>query len=249
VVELRIRQAGEGIVVDTSEELNPRERQEVKRQLNWMLGLEQDFSAFYTLANQEPKLGRIEEAAQGRLLRCPTLFEDTLKTIMTTNTTWGGTIRMVEALVQEFGDPLPANPTQHAFPTPVRLAAADEETLRKVTRLGYRAPYVLELAQKVASGMLDLESLKTPDIPTIELRKQLLAIKGVGSYAAANLLMLLGRYDFITVDSWALKLVSHEWYKGEPIGKEEVEQAFERWGEWKGLVYWFWEWAYTSEAG
>jgi len=84
--------------------------------VEWMLGLDQDLSAFYALARHEPKLAQVEERAQGRLLRCPALFEDIVKTILTTNTSWAGTIRMVEALVSQFGDPLPADPTRHAFP-------------------------------------------------------------------------------------------------------------------------------------
>ncbi|MDH4138870.1 MAG: hypothetical protein OEW09_19465, partial [Anaerolineae bacterium] len=161
-----------------------------------------------------------------------------------------------EALVSQFGDPLPADPTRQAFPGPDQLAATDEETLRSAARLGYRAPYVLELARAAASGTLrlgsgqalDLESLKTTTVPTVQLRKRLLAIRGVGEYAAANLLMLLGRYDFVPVDSWALKMVSHEWYNGESVGQAEVEAAFEHWGEWKGLAYWFWDWSPTSEV-
>jgi len=89
---------------------------------------------------------------------------------------------------------------------------------------------------------LDLEALKHSDLPTPELRKRLLGLKGVGDYAAANLLMILGRYDAIPVDSWALKMVSNEWYGGAPVGRAEVEAAFEGWGEWKGLAYWLWDW-------
>jgi 3-methyladenine DNA glycosylase/8-oxoguanine DNA glycosylase len=264
VVEMLIQKAAGGVSVEVDGSLSEAEQAEVARKVNWMLGLEQNFSAFYALAREEPKLAHVEERAQGRLLRSPTLFEDTVKTILTTNTSWAGTIRMVKALVSQFGAPLPADPTRHAFPTPDQLAATDKETLRSATRLGYRAPYVLELARSVASGTLrlrpstslrtssgqalDLEGFKTADIPTPELRKRLLAIKGVGEYAAANLLMLLGRYDFVPVDSWALKMVSHEWYGGEPIGRAEVEAAFEHWGEWKGLAYWFWDWSYTGEA-
>ena len=155
---------------------------------------------------------------------------------------------MVKALVSQFGSPLPADPARRAFPSPGQLAATDEETLRAETRLGYRSPYVLKLARSVVSGALDLESLKTAAIPTAELCKRLLAIKGVGEYAMANLLMLLGRYDFIPVDSWARTVVSHEWHGGEPVGRAEVEAAFERWGEWQGLAYWFWDWSYTSEG-
>ena len=246
VVEMLIQEATGGVSVEVDGKLNESEREEVARDVEWMLGLEQDFSAFYALARDEPKLTHVEGKAQGRILRSPTLFEDVVKTILTTNTSWAGTIRMVKALVAHFGSPLPADPTRHAFPTPDQLAATDEATLRSAARLGYRAPYVLELARSVET--LDLEALKAADISTTQLRKRLLAIKGVGEYAMANLLMILGRYDFVPVDSWALKMVSHEWYGGEPVGRAEVEAAFERWGEWKGLAYWFWDWSYAGEA-
>jgi len=248
VAELTIHQAGDGVIVAVNDALSDGEQAEVKDQVRWMLGLEQDFSDFYTLVRDEPRLAHVIERAQGRVLRCPTLFEDAVKTILTTNTSWGGTIRMVEGLVSRFGQPLPANPARRAFPIPEQLAAVDESSFRSAEGLGYRAPYVLELARAVASGNLDLESLRTTDAPTDELRQQLLAIKGVGSYAAANLLMLLGHYNFVPVDSWARKMVSYEWYDGETVGQAEVEAAFEGWGEWKGLAYWFWDWSYGGEA-
>ena len=62
----------------------------------------------------------------------------------------------------------------------------------------------------------------------------------------ANLLLILGRFDFIPIDTWALKLVSHEWYKGKPITSKEVEKHFEKWGEFKGLAFWFWDWKYNG---
>lgn len=248
VVEVRVQETAGGVSVEVDGQLSRAEHREVAGQVTWMLDLDQDLSAFYALTRDEPKLARVEERAQGRLLRSPTLFEDTVKTILTTNTTWAGTIRMVARLVAGFGDPLPADPTCCAFPMPERLAATDADTLRSEAGLGYRAPYVVELAQAITSGDLNLESLKAADIPTAGLRKRLLAIKGVGAYAAANLLMMLGHYDFVPVDSWAMKMVSREWHGGEPVGKAKVEAAFEHWGEWQGLAYWFWNWSYTGDA-
>jgi N-glycosylase/DNA lyase len=148
---------------------------------------------------------------------------------------------MVDALVSGFGHPLPSDPGRHAFPTPERLAAADEVALRSAG-LGYRAPFVLELARALTEGDLDLEGLKDATLPTDEVRARLLAIKGVGDYAAASLLMLLGHYAFVPIDSWARTMVAREWYDGEPVGRADVEAAFERWGRWKGLVYWLWDW-------
>jgi 3-methyladenine DNA glycosylase/8-oxoguanine DNA glycosylase len=252
VVELRIWEAPDGVQVEVAGALTGAEQAEVSDKVAWMLGSEQDFTAFYALARQEPKLAGVVEKAQGRLLRSPTLFEDVVKTILTTNTAWSGTKRMVGSLVARFGSPLlggAATPQDHArwaFPAPEQVAASDEAMLRGEVRLGYRAPYVVELARSVASGALNLEGLKHTDLPTFELRKRLLALKGVGAYAAANLLMILGRYDFLPVDSWALKMVSHEWHGGEPVSASEVEAAFAHWGEWKGLAYWFWDWSYTG---
>ncbi len=248
VVEMLVQEVAGGVSVEVEGRLSAAERDQVARDVTWMLGLEQDFSAFYALAREEPKLAHVEKQAQGRLLRCPTLYEDTVKTILTTNTTWAGTIRMVEALVAQFGTPLPADETRRAFPQAERLAATDVEALRSAARLGYRASYVVELARAVVSGELDLESFKTTAMPTARLRKRLLSIKGVGGYAAAHILMILGRYDLLPVDSWALKMVSHEWYGGESVGRAQVEAAFERWGEWKGLAYWFWDWSYNGDG-
>ena len=152
---------------------------------------------------------------------------------------------MVRTLVERYGEPLAVDDGvegwRNAFPTPARLAQVDPEEFRTEAKLGYRAPSVAALARSVASGELDLEGLKNCDLPTPELRKRLLSIKGVGPYAAANLLMILGRYDAIPIDSWALTVVSKEFHSGQPVGPAEVEAAFARWGEWKGLAYWFWE--------
>jgi 3-methyladenine DNA glycosylase/8-oxoguanine DNA glycosylase len=51
-------------------------------------------------------------------------------TILTTNTSWGGTVRMAEGLVSQFGQPLLEDPTRRAFPTPEQLAALNERSLR-----------------------------------------------------------------------------------------------------------------------
>jgi 3-methyladenine DNA glycosylase/8-oxoguanine DNA glycosylase len=246
VVDLRITPAPCGVCVQVEASLAEEEQAEVSAKVGWMLGLDQDLAPFYELARDEPKLAAVEEKAQGRVLRSPALFEDVVKTILTTNTAWGGTKRMAVALVERLGSPLPGDLERRAFPTPEQVAAVDEGYLRDEVRLGYRSPYVLALARAVAAGELDLEALKVADLPTAELRKRLLALKGVGAYAAANLLMILGRYDDLPIDSWAYKMVSHEWHGGEPVGPEEVKAAFAHWGQWQGLAYWFWEWSYTG---
>jgi 3-methyladenine DNA glycosylase/8-oxoguanine DNA glycosylase len=245
VIELKMHEAAGGVAVETGK-LDKSERKEVTDKVEWMFDLGSDFSHFYAVALEEPKLARVEERALGRLLRSPTVFEDVIKTILTTNTLWGATINMARKLVNEFGAPLEGQGDKRAFPSPASIAAGSPEILKEKVRVGYRAPAIHQLAVRVASGELDLESFKTSTLPTLELRKELLKINGVGPYAAANLLMILGRHDFIPIDSYALKMVSHEWYKGQPITGREVEKRFEKWGGFKGLAFWFWDWKYNE---
>ncbi len=247
VIELQMRAGVDGVLVET-EKLDRQERAEVADKVTWMFALDLDFSPFYAAARGEPKLARAKRLARGRVLRSPTLFEDVIKTILTTNTLWAGTKNMTLKLVNEFGSALSGAAGEaeariiKAFPTPEAIAASSPEVLREKIRVGYRAAAIHELAVRIASGKYDLESLKASTLPTLELRKELLTINGVGPYAAANLLLILGRSDFIPLDSWALKLVSREWYRGKPITAKEVEKRFEKWGEFKGLAFWFWDW-------
>lgn len=245
VIELKMRGATDGVSVET-EKLERAERKEVANKVTWMFGLDMDFSRFYAASRGEPKLALAKKRALGRVLRSPTLFEDVIKTILTTNTLWAATKNMTLKLVNEFGEPLVEDGTRKSFPTPEIIASSSPEVLKEKIRVGYRAPAIHQLAFRIASGTFDLEALKTSQLPTLELRKELLTINGVGPYAAANLLLIMGRSDFIPVDSWALKLVSHEWYRGKPISGKEVEKRFEEWGEFKGLAFWFWDWKYKG---
>lgn len=245
VIELKMRDATDGVAVET-DKLDRNERKEAVEKVTWMFGLDMDFARFYAASRGEPKLALAKKRALGRVLRSTTLFEDVIKTILTTNTLWGATKNMTLKLVNEFGEPLPEDATRKSFPTPEAIAASNPEILKEKIRVGYRAPAIHQLAVRIASGTFDLEVLKKSELPTLELRKELLTINGVGPYAAANLLLILGRSDFIPVDSWALKLVSHEWYRGKPITGKEVEKRFEKWGEFKGLAFWFWDWKYKE---
>jgi 3-methyladenine DNA glycosylase/8-oxoguanine DNA glycosylase len=245
VVELGMRAAPGGLQLHVPGKLGKAESREVTEKVSWMFGLDQDFSSFYKAARGEPKLRKARRYAHGRVLRSPTFFEDVLKTILTTNTLWAATRRMNLTLVDSFGTPASSNRTR-AFPRPHQVAAAGPAALRQKVRVGYRAESIHELGRRASSGELDVESFKTSALPTLELRKELLKIRGVGPYAAANLLMILGRSDFIPIDTYALKMVSHEWHRGRKVTPRHVERAFSRWGEFKGLAFWFWDWKYAG---
>src|SRR5574338_15170 len=151
VVDLRFREGADGVSVET-EKLDAAERREVKDNVQWMFGLDMDFSLFYAASRKEPKLAHARKLARGRLLRSPTVFEDVIKTILTTNTLWAATRNMTLKLVNEYGAPLPQDINRKAFPTPDSIAASSPEALKEKIRVGYRASAIHQLTVRVASG-------------------------------------------------------------------------------------------------
>lgn len=254
VVILEIAGAGEEaapvihIDVEHAGSLSVAESAEIRRRVGHMFRLDENLSGFYDRCAVRGEPWAAAGAGLGRLLRSPTFFEDVVKTIATTNTQWGGTKRMIAALVNALGEPSPANPARRAFPTPEAVAAAPPETFTEVARFGYRGPYLTELARRIVSGELDLEGLLQSDKPTPELKKDLLAIKGVGPYAAATLLMLIGRYDEIGYDTVFRDFVSRRYFNGERPPPREMMAVYDDWGEWRYLAYWLELWLDNPEA-
>jgi 3-methyladenine DNA glycosylase/8-oxoguanine DNA glycosylase len=207
-----------------------------------ILRLDEDLSGFYELAAEDPALSWVTNGA-GRLIRSQTVFEDVVKTICTTNTSWGGTVRMVSAIVEHLGDPAPGAPPEgplgHAFPSPAAMAAAPESFFRDVARAGYRGPYLQSLAESVASGEIDLELLASAspeDLPDDEVAATLLALPGVGPYAAAHVMLLIGRYSRLVLDSWTRPKYAS--LNGRKANDSTIERRFRPYGRYSGLAFW-----------
>jgi 3-methyladenine DNA glycosylase/8-oxoguanine DNA glycosylase len=213
-------------------------RARVAAVLTVMLNLDEDLSGFYALAAADPALAWATRGA-GRMLRSPTVFEDVVKTICTTNCAWSATVRMVTALVEQIGEPS-AGGTARAFPTPHAMARAPESFYRDVVRAGYRGSYLRTLAAGVAHGSIELESLRTAppeELPDEELAARLLALPGVGPYAAAHIMMLLGRHSRLVLDSWTRP----KWARlngGRNASDAAIERRFRRYGRYAGLAFW-----------
>ncbi len=209
-----------------------------------VLGMDEDLSGFYARVASDPALSWAAAGA-GRMLRSQTVFEDVVKTICTTNCTWSATQRMVRALVEHLGEPAPGAPTDgwlgRAFPTAEAMAAADESFYRGVAKAGYRGGYLIELSRAVAVGSLDLEELSpsVPDAPPDdEVERRLLALPGVGPYAAAHVMMTLGRHSRLILDSWTRPTYARLNGKKKPPSDATIRRRFARFGDHAGLAFW-----------
>jgi 3-methyladenine DNA glycosylase/8-oxoguanine DNA glycosylase len=199
-----------------------------------MMNLDEDLASFYAVAANDPDLAWAAGRA-GRMLRAPTVFQTVIATICTTNCAWSGTVRMVSALVDHLGEPSVGNKGL-AFPTPQAMAEADDAFYRDVARAGYRGAYLRTLAGRVADGSEDLESLLDPALRDDEVLGRLLALPGVGPYAAAHVMMLIGRHSRLILDAWTRPKYAR--LTGRKASDAQIERRFRRYGEYAGLAFW-----------
>jgi 3-methyladenine DNA glycosylase/8-oxoguanine DNA glycosylase len=213
-----------------------RARETLSATVSRIFRLDEDLSAFYELVSDDPGLDWCALGA-GRMLRAPTVFEDVVKTICTTNTAWSGTRKMTHALVDNLGMEAPGG--GRTFPTPQAMAEVDEGFYREVVRSGYRGPYFKQLATDVANGTIDLEELHDPDLPDDEVAARLLALPGVGPYAAAHVMLTsLGRYSRLVLDSWTRPTYYKLSGARSALKDATIERRFRRYGDWAGLAFW-----------
>ena len=242
---VRIAEAGPGRAAVEVRGTRPgrADAERVLAAVRYVLRLDEDLSPFYALAANDPDLAWATRGA-GRLVRSPTVFEEVVKTICTTNCAWSATERTVGALVEHLGKPAaglePEGPYGRAFPTPAAMATATLDFYRDVVRAGYRGAYLRTLAESVASGELDLEALgraTRDELSDDELAARLLALPGVGPYAAAHVMMLLGRYSRLVLDSWTRPKYARV-TGGRPKKDATIARRFRRYGPYAGLGFW-----------
>lgn len=110
---------------------------------------------------------------------------------------------IVSRLCENFGEPINGG---YTFPSADKIATLSVDDLAPL-RSGFRAKYIIDAAQKVSSGEVNLEKMRTA--PIDECRKELMTIKGVGpKVAECTLLYGLHRLEAFPIDVWMKKALS-----------------------------------------
>ena len=231
-VQVRVRCAAGGLVA-TATSIAPSARAskgELRGVLERVLDLKANLSSFHAVCAGDPRFAWVSRRGAGRILRAPTVFEDAVKVLATTNCTWGLTKLMVKNLIERFD-------RGGAFPDALFVASLPARALA-AAKWGYRAPYLAAFAGRVASGKLDLARWEDPDRPDEEVEAEIRAEKGFGPYAADTLGRLLGRHRKLGLDSWSRKRVASLRFRGRAVKDARVARLYAPFGRHAGLAFW-----------
>ena len=255
--------------VRTSRTTVASERESIRAQLTRMLWLDMPPTVSREFHRRDP---RWRAAGRCRLFRSPSLFEDVIKTVTSCNVTWPSTVVMNRRLCEVVGTrvPLPVvkkarkadsvrqvfTPEAFTFPTPSALARQRPARLRALCRVGYRDARIIELARlfalPVSRGGVDQAMLTDPSTSDERVREALLELPGVGPYAAANILQLLGRYAHLPLDTESVRHgKSVLGMKGSsPAVMKQIAAHYKPFGPHRFRSYWFEMWReYESKHG
>lgn len=145
--------------------------------------------------------------------------------------------QLVRRISEEYGEYLGEvnGERYYSFPDVKTLGTITEEAFREM-KTGFRAPYLYDAAQKLATGVISMETLK--GLNENETRDELISIKGVGE-KVANCVMLfsLGFREAFPVDVWIKRIMESVYFNGEDTPKDQIQLfAKEQYGEYGGYA-------------
>ncbi len=211
----------------------------LEKQVSWCLRLDDDFMPFRRICSRIKGLEWVKQHGLGAFLRNSDLFEEFAKVLITTNISWKGTIFINNLILEHMGEAVGKDTGAKAFPRAELVASKSEAFLRKKIRLGYRAPFLRELAKRFASGDVDEKAMKDRSRPTDDLAAEIASFNGFGPYSVNSLLISLGRYERLILDSWTRRTIWKRHFKGKKCGDAAIREHYSKWGKWAGLACWF----------
>jgi 3-methyladenine DNA glycosylase/8-oxoguanine DNA glycosylase len=227
-VILRMRDGAGGVRASASATLPPAARAAAAARVTRMLQLDADLTGFPEAAEAvDPVLARdLAAYGGGRLLAGPSLYEDVVKSICGTNTTWRQAVVTINRIAALGAD--------GAFPGPDALLRAGEGWMRDAARVGYRAAAILAAARAAIDGTLAEIEADAADGERAYERLQELA--GVGPATAGFLVLLMGHFDRPAVDSATIRVATGAWFGGRRPAAREVLARIAPAGRFSGLV-------------
>lgn len=237
--DVSVRQVGSGVVaarvaLATGAPEDPRPA--LRASLRRMLQLDVDLEPFWSLCDGRPGLAHVRPRSAGYLMQSPTLFEDLMKILFTTNCSWALTRSMARNLVEALGVPAPSG--RKAFPGAAACARQPESFWREVVKAGYRAPHCRAISGAFASGELSEAHFADPELATEEVRRRVLALPGFGAYAAGHVLRGLGRCDDLALDSWCRARMAAMLGRKKAPKDAWFERRYKPFGTYAGLALW-----------
>jgi N-glycosylase/DNA lyase len=214
-----------------------------KKAVSDYFGLNEDLPRIYKEIGRDPHIKRAIKKYRGLRILNQDRWECLASFILSSYTNIPRIKKMIAGLSKKFGKRLSPlrrdlaldGTETYSFPAAGKIAKADIKTL-KALGLGFRAGYIKDTAQKIASKKFDLDELE--DLNYEEAKKRLISLKGVGEKVAdCVLLFSFKKYEAFPVDVWIKRGIEKLYFNVKSVApRKAAEFARRRFGRYAGYA-------------
>lgn len=140
-------------------------------------------------------------------------FETLISFIISANNGIPRIKKSIEIICERYGNYIGDynEKSYYSFPTPEELSKVSMDELRECG-VGFRDKYIYSAANMVANGEIDIYNIK--NLPTNELRKELMKIPGVGPKVSDCIMLFsMEKHDAFPIDVWVKRVMEHFYLK------------------------------------
>lgn len=209
----------------------------VRRVVSSRLSVDRNLSGFYETARRDSILKHAIDDLYGMHPTGPAdLFASCGLAITLQMAPWRRSESMMKCLVEEWGDAVRFDGREVTlWPSAGAVADAESGELRDRCKLGYRAEYLVGIAETIRDGFPTIEELA--EMSREEARERLLELPGIGDYSAD----IVNPHGGFPIDSWSAEVFGRFLLGEEVSGREAVDrvkrEGTERWGEYAWLAF------------
>lgn len=204
-----------------------------------MLGVWREEPDFCVFLRKDHELWTIIGPLRGyRWVTADSVFEALMMTIIEQQIAWRNAQKAQRWLVEWGGHKIDYHGrSYYAFPTPEQIANATIHDLKPLKITFKRMQLMIDLAQKIQDGDLDLEDLwfETAE----DIYNTLIGIKGVGHWTATwTVQRTKGVHNFVATNDVALQAAANRYLfnRDGKLSQAEMKTTFARYGQYAGLA-------------
>jgi DNA-3-methyladenine glycosylase II len=217
------------------------EKEELTKILDELFSFSKDLNALYSFMDKDQVLMELKQRFYGLKAGSigTTVFESIIKSIIQQQISIKAAFSITNKMVTRFGEHAEAEGTvYYVFPTPKRLAETALDEIRQCGLSWRKAEYIKGIAEKVADGTFDPESLRL--LSNEQVVETLKKFRGVGTWTA-EMVLAAGLKRNATVpagDIGVRRTFSRLYSDGELLSEADVRKIAENWHEYtKDIVF------------
>jgi DNA-3-methyladenine glycosylase II len=136
---------------------------------------------------------------------------------------------ILKRFTEAAGDPL----------TPEGILKLSSEQMRAVGLSKQKSSYLVDLAQKTQSGLLNFEKLL--DMQEVDVIEHLTQVKGVGVWTAHMFLMFtMRRPDVLPTGDYGIQMAIKKYYRKRKLPKpKDMEKIAKAWSPYRSIACWY----------